>query len=61
MQNGKPAGVLLSPEEYDEQVYTHRFLESVSRGLDDFQKGETLSPKELKKEIHHRRKTKISE
>ncbi len=32
-QNGKPAGVLLSPEDYDELVYRKAFLDSVGRGL----------------------------
>ncbi|MEJ2050415.1 MAG: type II toxin-antitoxin system Phd/YefM family antitoxin [Calditrichota bacterium] len=55
-QNGKPAGVLLSPEEYDDLVYTRRFLESVSRGLDDIEQGQTYSAKDLKEEIRKVRK-----
>ncbi|MBN1186838.1 MAG: type II toxin-antitoxin system Phd/YefM family antitoxin [Bacteroidales bacterium] len=34
-QNGKPAGVLLSPQDYDELVYRRSFLLSVARGIDD--------------------------
>jgi antitoxin YefM len=34
-QNGKPAGVLLSPGDYDELVYKKAFLDSVSRGISD--------------------------
>ena len=60
-QNGKPAGVLLSPEEYDDLVYTRRFLESVSRGLDDFEKGQTYNSKDLKEELQKARKTRRSE
>jgi len=60
-QNGKPAGVLLSPEEYDDLVYTRRFLESVSRGLDDVKKDETLSTKDLKEEIHKVRENRRAE
>jgi antitoxin YefM len=60
-QNGKPAGVLLSPEEYDDLVYTHRFLESVSRGLDDIENGQTFNTKDLKEEIRKVRKTRRAE
>jgi prevent-host-death family protein len=60
-QNGKPAGVLLSPEEYDDLVYTRRFLESVSRGLDDYEIGQTYSIKYLKEEIQKARKTRRAE
>ena len=57
-QNGKPAGVLLSPEEYDDLIYTKRFLESVSLGLAEADKGETLSTIELKSELSKARKRK---
>ena len=50
-QNGKPAGVLLSPEEYDDLIYTKRFLESVSQGILQADRGETYSTKELKSEL----------
>lgn len=60
-QNGKPAGVLLSPEEYDDLVYTRRFLKSVSQGLDDVEKRETLSTKDLKEEIQKIRKNRRAE
>lgn len=32
-QNGRPAGVLLSPIEYDNLVYRRQFIESVEQGL----------------------------
>jgi len=38
-QNGKPAGVLLSPGEYDELVYKKAFLDSVGRGIADTESG----------------------
>jgi prevent-host-death family protein len=50
-QNGKPAGVLLSPEEYDDLIYTKRFLESVSQGILQADRSETYSTKELKSEL----------
>ena len=54
-QNGRPAGVLLSPSEYDELVYTRHFLDSVNRGLSDAESGNVYSTKELKKELDKRR------
>jgi len=59
-QNGKPAGVLLSPEEYDHLIYTKRFLESVSQGILEADRGETYSNKELKSELIKSRKSKRS-
>jgi len=47
-QNGRPAGVLISPSEYDELVYRKLFLDSVSRGLSDIESGNVYSTKELK-------------
>jgi len=44
----KPAGVLLSPYDYDELVYRRAFLDSVGRGIGDADSGRTYSPKELR-------------
>ena len=54
-QNGKPAGVLISPAEYDELVYKKLFLESVNRGLSDIKSGNVYSTTELQEELHKRR------
>ncbi|MFQ5650391.1 MAG: type II toxin-antitoxin system Phd/YefM family antitoxin [bacterium] len=54
-KNGRPAGVLLSPTEYDELVYKRHFLDSVNRGLSDAESGNVYSTKELKKELDKRR------
>ncbi len=54
-QNGRPAGVLLSPAEYDELVYKKHFLDSVNRGISDAESGNVYSTKELKKELDKRR------
>ena len=54
-QNGRPAGVLLSPSNYDELVYKGRFLESVNRGLSDAESDNVYTTKELKKELEKRR------
>lgn len=55
-QNGKPAGVLISPQEFDELRSTKLFIESISRGLSDSEKGEILSTSQLKSELEKRRK-----
>jgi prevent-host-death family protein len=54
-QNGKPAGVLLSPDDYDELVYRRSFLDSVGRGISDAESGRTYSPKELRAALASRR------
>lgn len=54
-QNGRPAGVLISPSEYDELVHKKLFLNSVSRGLSDIESGNVFSTKELKEELKERR------
>jgi len=50
-QNGKPAGVLMSPSEYDEMRQTKFFIDSISRGLSDSDKGEVFSTSQLKNEL----------
>jgi len=54
-QNGKPAGVLLSPEDYDELVYRKSFLDSVGRGISDADSGKTYPTKELRAALSSRR------
>lgn len=54
-QNGRPAGVLLSPEEFDRMRYTERFVDSVKRGLADAESGRVYSTQQLRKELHKRR------
>ena len=54
-QNGKPAGVLISPSEYDEMRQTKLFIDSISRGLSDSEKGEVFSTAQLKSELHKTR------
>jgi len=46
-QNGKPSGVLLSPDDYDELVYRKSFLDSVDRGISDVESGKTFRTEEL--------------
>jgi antitoxin YefM len=47
-QNGKPAGVLLSPAEFDELRQTKEFIESIARGLSESEKGNVFSTSQLK-------------
>jgi prevent-host-death family protein len=47
-QNGKPAGVLLSPDEFDDLRLTKQFIESVARGLSDSDKGDVFSTSRVK-------------
>jgi antitoxin YefM len=54
-QNGKPAGVLLSPNDYDELVYNKSFLDSVGRGIADADSGRTYRTKELRAALTSRR------
>jgi len=54
-QNGKPAGVLLTPEDYDELVYRTSFNDSVGRGIADADSGRTYSPKELRAALSSKR------
>lgn len=54
-QNGKPAAVLISPDDFDELVYQKSLIESVNRGLSDVEKGNVISTKELRVELEKRR------
>jgi len=57
-QNGKPAGVLISPSEFDDLRQTKLFIDSISRGLADSEKGEVFSTSELRKELRKVRSVK---
>jgi prevent-host-death family protein len=46
-QNGRPAGVLLSPQEYDELIYRRSFLLSVDRGINDAENGRIFTTEEV--------------
>ena len=54
-QNGKPAGVLISPSEFDELRQTKLFIDSISRGLAHSEKGEVLSTAQLRNELQKTR------
>lgn len=58
-QNGKPAGVLLSPMEYDSLNETKNFIESISRGLADSEIGDIFTTTQLKNSLKKYRASKI--
>lgn len=55
-QNGKPAGVLLSPTDYDELVYTKHSLDSIGRGISDAESGKIYRTEEVRTELKARRR-----
>jgi prevent-host-death family protein len=50
-QNGRPAGVLLSPTEFDRLQDHHRLLESIVAGLADAESGRIIDTKELRERL----------
>ncbi|MBS0271931.1 MAG: type II toxin-antitoxin system Phd/YefM family antitoxin [Proteobacteria bacterium] len=50
-QNGRPAGVLLSPQEFDRFQEKERFFYSVAQGLEDIKGGRVFSTKDLKERL----------
>lgn len=55
-QNGRPAGVLISPIEFDRIQEKDRFIESIRKGLADAEAGRVMSTSELKARLSERRK-----
>jgi len=50
-QNGKPAGVLISPIEFDKLQQKREFIDSISRGLSDSEKGNLFSTLQLRDKL----------
>ncbi len=50
-QNGKAAGVLVPPAEFDELNETKLLIESISRGLSDSERGRVLSTEQMRKQL----------
>ena len=59
-QNGKPAAVVLSPEEFDNMEYTKRFMKSVNQGLEDINSGKSFDTEQLKNELKKQRSARQS-
>jgi antitoxin YefM len=49
-----PAGVLLSPEEYDDLVYGKALMDSVNRGMEDADSGRVYTTEQLKMALSHK-------
>ncbi len=60
-QNGRPAGVLLSPSEYDELIHNKLFIDSVNRGQSDTESGKVFTTNNLREELKERRTMRHSE
>jgi prevent-host-death family protein len=50
-QNGRPAGVVLSPMAYDRIQERQRFLESIAAGLADAEAGRTIDTMALRERL----------
>ena len=57
-QNGKPAGVLISPKEFDKLRETQLFIDSISSGLSDSEQRNVLTTAQLKKQLKKYRAAK---
>ncbi len=57
-QNGKPAAVVISPEEFDNLQYTKRFMQSVNQGLKDITSGNTFSTEQIKNKLEQLRSSR---
>ena len=50
-QNGRAAGVLISPSEFDELRETKLFIESISKGLSDSEQGNVFTTSKMRDEL----------
>ena len=55
-QNGRPAGVLISPEDYDNLIHSKLFVDSVSRGISDAENGKFYTSDEARAQLQKNRK-----
>lgn len=56
--NGKPAGILLSPDNYDELLYKKSFLDSIARVISDAYNGRTYPTEDIRAKLAERRSEK---
>ena len=57
-QNGKTAGVLLSPAEFEKLQYDQALAASIDRGLTELDAGEGIETDELERRLKARLKTR---
>jgi len=50
-QNGRPAGVLISPAEFDLLSERSRFIQAVQSGLEDVAQGRVVADEDLDKAL----------
>jgi prevent-host-death family protein len=50
-QNGRPAAVLITPEEFDAFHERERFMATVREGLADIEAGRLLDPEEVRRQL----------
>jgi prevent-host-death family protein len=50
-QNGKPAAVLITPEEFDNMHERYRFVAAVQEGLADVEAGRLLDSDEVRRQL----------
>ena len=55
-QNGRPAAVMITPNDFDDLQHSKFFVESVSRGIADAEAGNIFSTEQLSSELENRRK-----
>jgi len=58
-QNGRPAGVLLSPADYDQLTERQLFLESLAAGLVDAEEGRLIDVQTLQEQLQVAREQRI--
>ena len=54
-QNGKPAAVVLSPEEFENIKYAEQFMNSENQGFADINSGDVFDSEQLQKELKKQR------
>jgi prevent-host-death family protein len=57
-QNGRPAGVLLSPAEFDRLTYRERFIASIEAGIADVDAGRVHTTDEVRRFLGLKRKSR---
>jgi len=50
-QNGKPAGVLITPEDFDQVQQHRRVVAAIREGLDDVEAGRVINDEDLDAEL----------
>jgi len=59
-QNGRPAGVIVSPAEFDRIQDQERFFLSITSGLQDADAGQVLDTRELRRQLLLRRSAEVN-